>query len=136
MSAREVILLGTASQVPTRARGHHALFLRWDEIGVLFDPGEGTQRQMAHAGLAASQITHVCITHFQGDHCLGFAALCQAGSLAREAGARRLVLTHFSQRYGSSSAFAAEAGAHHRDVIAGDDLMVVAVPKRVAEVAG
>ena len=81
MSAREAIVLGTASQVPTRARNHHALFLRWDDLGVLFDPGEGTQRQMAHAGLAASQITHVCITHFHGDHCLGLAALFQRISL-------------------------------------------------------
>jgi ribonuclease Z len=83
MSAREVILLGTASQVPTRQRNHNALFLRWDNLGILFDPGEGTQRQMAHAGLAATQITHICITHFHGDHCLGLAALVQRISLDR-----------------------------------------------------
>lgn len=83
MSAREVILLGTSSQVPTRARNHNALFLRWDDLGILFDPGEGTQRQMAHAGLAATQITHICITHFHGDHCLGLAALVQRISLDR-----------------------------------------------------
>ena len=81
MSAREVILLGTASQVPTRARNHNALFLRWDTLGILFDPGEGTQRQMLLAGLAATQITHICITHFHGDHCLGLAALVQRLSL-------------------------------------------------------
>ncbi len=83
MAAREVIFLGTASQVPTRARNHNALFLRWDQLGILFDPGEGTQRQMAHAGLAASQITHIAITHFHGDHCLGLAALVQRLSLDR-----------------------------------------------------
>jgi ribonuclease Z len=81
MSAREVIVLGTASQVPTRARNHNALFLRWDNLGILFDPGEGTQRQMAYAGLAATQITHIAITHFHGDHCLGLAALVQRISL-------------------------------------------------------
>ena len=75
MSAREVIFLGTASQVPTRHRNHNALFLRWDELGILFDPGEGTQRQLLIAGVAATQITHICITHFHGDHCLGLAAL-------------------------------------------------------------
>ncbi len=83
MAAREVILLGTSSQVPTKARNHNALFLRWDNLGILFDPGEGTQRQMAFAGLAATQITHICITHFHGDHCLGLAALVQRISLDR-----------------------------------------------------
>lgn len=83
MSAREVILLGTSSQVPTRARGHNALFLRWDDLGILFDPGEGTQRQMLLAGIAATQITHIAITHFHGDHCLGLAAMLQRISLDR-----------------------------------------------------
>lgn len=78
-------MLGTASQVPTQRRNHNALFLRWDALGVLFDPGEGTQRQMAFAGLASSQITHICITHFHGDHCLGLASLVQRISLDRVA---------------------------------------------------
>jgi ribonuclease Z len=81
MSAREVIFLGTASQVPTRTRNHNALFLLWDDLGILFDPGEGTQRQMTLAGLSASQITHIAITHFHGDHCLGLAGLVQRLSL-------------------------------------------------------
>jgi ribonuclease Z len=83
MSLREVVFLGTASQVPTRARNHNALFLFWDDLGVLFDPGEGTQRQMVHAGIAASQITHIAVTHFHGDHCLGLAGLVQRLSLDR-----------------------------------------------------
>jgi ribonuclease Z len=81
MAAREVIFLGTSSQVPTRSRSHNAFFLRWDAMGILFDPGEGTQRQMVHAGLSASQITHIAITHFHGDHCLGFAGITQRISL-------------------------------------------------------
>ena len=83
MSTREVIFLGTASQVPTRARNHNALFLLWDEYGILFDPGEGTQRQMTLAGLSASQITHIAVTHFHGDHCLGLAGIVQRLSLDR-----------------------------------------------------
>src|SRR5256885_8263780 len=67
MSTREVICLGTASQVPTRSRNHHALLLLWDDLGILFDPGEGTQRQMTLAGVSVSQITHIAITHFHGD---------------------------------------------------------------------
>jgi ribonuclease Z len=83
MSAREVVILGTASQVPTRTRNHNAVFLFWDDLGILFDPGEGTQRQMTHAGLSAAQITHVCVTHFHGDHCLGLAGIVQRLSLDR-----------------------------------------------------
>jgi ribonuclease Z len=83
MSVRSVTFLGTASQVPTRTRNHNALFLMWDDLGILFDPGEGTQRQMLLAGVSASQITHVCITHFHGDHCLGLAGIIQRLSLDR-----------------------------------------------------
>ncbi len=68
---RELVVLGTASQVPTRARNHNGYLLRWDGQGFLFDPGEGTQRQMTLAGLAAADITRICITHFHGDHCFG-----------------------------------------------------------------
>jgi ribonuclease Z len=83
MSAREAVILGTASQVPTRTRNHNAVFLFWDDLGILFDPGEGTQRQMTHAGLSSAQVTHVCVTHFHGDHCLGLAGIVQRLSLDR-----------------------------------------------------
>lgn len=74
---RELVVLGTASQAPTRERSHHAALLRWDAEGVLFDPGEGAQRQLAFAGVAASTITRICITHFHGDHCLGLPGVLQ-----------------------------------------------------------
>ncbi|NUP60452.1 MAG: ribonuclease Z [Pseudarthrobacter sp.] len=68
---RELVVLGTASQVPTRGRNHNGYFLRWDGEGLLFDPGEGTQRQMIHAGVSATSITRICLTHVHGDHCFG-----------------------------------------------------------------
>src|SRR4051794_15622796 len=71
MSVRELVALGTASQAPTRARNHHGSLLRFDDEGVLFDPGEGTQRQLLRAGQSAADITRICITHLHGDHCLG-----------------------------------------------------------------
>jgi ribonuclease Z len=83
MSARELVVLGTASQVPTRYRNHNGYLLRWDAEGILFDPGEGTQRQMINAEVTASMITQICITHFHGDHCLGFASMVQRISLDR-----------------------------------------------------
>lgn len=83
MSHRELVVLGTASQVPTRYRNHNSYFLRWDADGFLFDPGEGTQRQLTFAELSASQIHYVCISHFHGDHALGLPGILQRLSLDR-----------------------------------------------------
>ncbi|MFD4689901.1 ribonuclease Z [Streptomyces sp. NPDC058463] len=77
MSVRELVVLGTASQVPTRHRNHNGYLLRWDGEGILFDPGEGTQRQMLRAGVAAHDINRICVTHFHGDHSLGLAGVIQ-----------------------------------------------------------
>jgi ribonuclease Z len=81
VSDRELVVLGTASQTPTRTRNHNGYVLRWGSEGFLFDPGEGTQRQMLFAGVTASQITRICITHFHGDHCLGLPGVIQRMSL-------------------------------------------------------
>jgi ribonuclease Z len=78
---RELTILGTASQVPTRQRNHNGYLLRWDDEVFLFDPGEGTQRQMLMAGLAVSPLTRICITHFHGDHSLGLPGIIQRISL-------------------------------------------------------
>lgn len=77
MSGRELIVLGTASQVPTRERAHHGALLRFDGCGILLDPGEGTQRQLSLGGIPASAIDRICITHAHGDHCLGLPGVLQ-----------------------------------------------------------
>jgi ribonuclease Z len=92
VGARELVVLGTASQAPTRTRNHNGYLLRWDSAptagsarsasaGLLFDPGEGTQRQMLFAGVAASAVTRICLTHMHGDHCLGVPGVVQRLSL-------------------------------------------------------
>lgn len=78
---RELVVLGTASQVPTRHRAHNGYVLRWDGAAILFDPGEGTQRQFTLADLSPATVTHVCITHLHGDHCLGLPGMLQRFSL-------------------------------------------------------
>lgn len=83
MSVRELVVLGTASQVPTRHRNHNGYLLRWDGEGLLFDPGEGTQRQMLRAGVAAHDLNRICVTHFHGDHSLGLAGVIQRINLDR-----------------------------------------------------
>jgi ribonuclease Z len=78
-----LVVLGTASQVPTRHRNHNGYLLRWDGEGILFDPGEGTQRQMLRAGVAAHDLNRICVTHFHGDHSLGLAGVIQRINLDR-----------------------------------------------------
>lgn len=99
MSARELIVLGTSSQVPTRARAHNACFLAWDDLGIVFDPGEGTQRQLIHANIAPPRITHVVITHLHGDHCLGLAGIVQRLSLDRVPHPVTIVYPKYGEEY-------------------------------------
>lgn len=77
MSGRDLVVLGTASQAPTRTRNHNGYLLRWDAEGVLVDPGEGTQRQLLLAGVPSTRISRICLTHLHGDHCLGLPGVLQ-----------------------------------------------------------
>ena len=52
MTVRDLTILGSSSQQPTRYRNHSGYILRWNDEGLLFDPGEGTQRQFIFANIA------------------------------------------------------------------------------------
>ncbi len=75
MSVRDIIILGTSSQQPTRTRNHGAYLVRWNDEGLLFDPGEGTQRQFIYANVAPTTVNRIFISHFHGDHCLGLGSM-------------------------------------------------------------
>jgi ribonuclease Z len=60
----------------------------------------------------------------------GHTTAAEAARLAVEAGAKRLVLTHFSSRYASAEEFLDEAGSIHPDVIAAQDGDRIALPRR------
>jgi ribonuclease Z len=92
MSPRELVVLGTASQSPTRDRNHNGYLLRWDGEAILFDPGEGTQRQFTLAGVSPASITRICLSHFHGDHCLGLPGVIMRMALDR---ARLPVPVHY-----------------------------------------
>ena len=83
-------MLGTSSQAPTRYRAHNSFVLRWDDQLILFDPGEGTQRQFIFANLSVARLTAICITHFHGDHSLGLSGIIQRRALDSRAGTRTL----------------------------------------------
>ncbi len=75
MSIRDLTILGCSSQQQTRFRNHGAYLLRWNDEGLLFDPGEGTQRQFIFADIPPPCVTRIFISHFHGDHCLGLGSM-------------------------------------------------------------
>ena len=75
MSVRDIVILGCSSQQPTRQRNHGAYLVRWNDEGLLFDPGEGTQRQFIFANIAPPVVNRIFISHFHGDHCLGLGSM-------------------------------------------------------------
>ena len=73
----EITILGTASMVPTKERNVQGIYLEYEGIGILFDCGEGTQRQMNIAGINRNKIKHILISHWHGDHVGGLIGMLQ-----------------------------------------------------------
>lgn len=78
----QIIFLGTSCAKPTKERNHSAIFLSYGSDGILFDCGEGTQRQITIAGIKPTKINKVFISHWHGDHSLGLPGLIQTLSLS------------------------------------------------------
>lgn len=77
----KLIFLGTGGSIPTPERGLPAIALKRERELLLFDCAEGTQRQMARAGVSPMRLDTIFITHLHGDHFLGLAGLVQTLSL-------------------------------------------------------
>jgi ribonuclease Z len=78
-----VIPLGTSSGKPTLRRNVSALALRREGEWLLFDCGEGTQTQIARAGLNPTRLAAIFITHLHGDHFNGTSGLLSTMGLDR-----------------------------------------------------
>lgn len=76
----KLIFLGTAAGRPTRRRNLPSIALQFNGEIILFDCGEGTQRQMISL-VSPSKIEKIFISHFHGDHFLGLGGLLQTMSL-------------------------------------------------------
>jgi ribonuclease Z len=70
-------ILGTSSMVPTKDRNPQAFYLEFEGEGLLFDCGEGTQRQMNIAGIPRGRVRRVFISHWHGDHVAGLIGFIQ-----------------------------------------------------------
>jgi len=76
----EVFFAGTAGSVPTGRRGMPALLVRRGGERILFDCGEGTQRQLV-SSIGLADLDAVFLTHFHLDHWLGIPGLLKTFAL-------------------------------------------------------
>lgn len=82
----DVLFLGTAGSVPTPQRGTSATLVRREGDRLLFDCGEGTQRQLARSDAGLVDLDDVFLTHLHADHFLGLPGMLKTFSLrGREA---------------------------------------------------
>jgi ribonuclease Z len=79
----QLTFLGTSSMMPTKERNPLATLLDFKGEGILFDCGEGTQRQFKIAGKSIARIRRICISHWHGDHVLGLPGLLQTYAAAQ-----------------------------------------------------
>lgn len=81
MTQLRIIFLGTGGSWPTVKRNVSSVAVKRGSEILLFDCGEGTQRQFQQSNLSYMQISKIFISHFHGDHFLGLPGLIQTMQL-------------------------------------------------------
>lgn len=76
-----IVFLGTGGSWPSPERNVSAVAVKRNAEVLLFDCGEGTQRQLMKSTVSFMQVSRIFITHFHGDHFLGLPGLLQSMSL-------------------------------------------------------
>jgi len=77
----QVVFLGTAASIPTVARALPSVVVKRKNEVLMFDCGEGVQRQMIKARVGFHKKMKVFVSHMHGDHVLGLPGLLQSMSL-------------------------------------------------------
>jgi len=132
-----VFFAGTGGSAPSASRGLPAVLIRRGGDRLLFDCGEGTQRQLVRSvGLA--DVDSVFITHFHADHWLGLPGMLKSFALRERGepltvygprglkdlmGAMRIVYGRLPYELSISELQPAET-------VAGDGYLIAAIPVR------
>jgi ribonuclease Z len=82
----EITFLGTVSGIPSKNRNHPAIILEYfseEKDTLLFDCGEGTQKQLMLSGISFMDINKIFISHWHADHFAGLIPLIQTMNLEK-----------------------------------------------------
>jgi ribonuclease Z len=77
----DVVFLGTAGSMPTARRNPSATLIRRGGERLLFDCGEGTQRQLLRSDVGLVDLEEVFFTHYHADHFLGLPGMLKTFAL-------------------------------------------------------
>lgn len=81
MANMQLVFLGTSSAAPTIERGLSSIAIMREGELLLFDAGEGMQRNFIKAGLGMNRKMKIFISHMHADHCVGLLGLLQTMAL-------------------------------------------------------
>jgi ribonuclease Z len=90
----DVVFLGTAGSMPTARRAPSATLVRRGGEKLLFDCGEGTQRQLLRSDVGLVELHEIFLTHFHADHFLGLPGMLKSFALR----GREMPLTLYGPR--------------------------------------
>ena len=77
----DLVFLGTAGSMPTAQRAPAALLVRRGGERLLFDCGEGTQRQLLRSSVGLVDLREIFVSHFHADHVLGLPGMFKTFAL-------------------------------------------------------
>ncbi len=82
----QITFLGTVSGIPTKDRNHSAIIFEHytdKKSTLLFDCGEGTQKQLMMSGISFMDIDNIFISHWHADHFAGLIPLIQTMNMEK-----------------------------------------------------
>jgi len=140
----EITFLGTVSGVPSKDRNHPAIILEYYGEGkdtILFDCGEGTQKQLMKSGISFMDVNKIFISHWHADHFAGLIGLIQTMNLERRTKelkifgpeAERFVsdivdLGYFGLRFPLTAANVPFEGEKIEKIDEGEDYEILSIP--------
>jgi ribonuclease Z len=77
----DLVFLGTSASAPTAQRAPSALLVRRGGERLLFDCGEGTQRQLLRSSIGLVDLREIFLTHYHADHYLGLPGMLKTFAL-------------------------------------------------------